>query len=166
MKIELNHQIDAPLETVMMLLANVDFACARAKASGAQDADAVLDTRDDGGFTISIRRTMPAESIPAEMRSLVGGSLDVKYTEAWEQAEAATERRGTFALEILGAPGRVAGDMVVTAAGASSRIDVTGEVRAPVPLFGPMIEKAIADAVAAGLEKEFAIADEWAAQAS
>ncbi|PKQ25510.1 MAG: DUF2505 domain-containing protein [Actinobacteria bacterium HGW-Actinobacteria-4] len=162
MNITHQHHFAAPLDEVMAMLTNEEFARRRAQASGADQADALVDGDASGEVTISIRRVVPASTIPAEFRSLVGTHLDVKYTEAWE-APGQAERVGTFALDISGTPGRVTGALELKPDGEGTAFFATGRATAPVPLFGQMIEKVVADAVVRAFTAELEAADAWLA---
>jgi hypothetical protein len=157
-----HHRFAAGLDTVVAMLADEQFTQARGLASGAAGQEVAVDGSPDAGFTVSIRRTMPVASIPAEVRALVGRDLSVIYTEVWE-APGQSDRAGTFALEIVGAPGHVSGAMGLTPDGDATDFFVRGEVKAPVPLFGPMIERAVGEAVTNGFDAELTAADEWLA---
>lgn len=157
------HNFDAPVDTVAALLADPDFATARGQGLDGATADAIVTGTVEEGFSISIRRTVPAASIPAEFRSFVGSELDVRYSEAWEPA-AGNIRDGTFAVEILGSPGHANGNLRIQAEGDITRFAAVGTVDVRVPLVGPMIERAVAAAVVRGLQAELAVADEWLAR--
>lgn len=136
----------------------------RADASGAADQDVLVDRTPDGAFTVLIRRTMPSTTIPAEFRSFVGKELTVKYTEAWEPPHATeVDRVGTFAMEIVGAPGHVSGAIGLTPRDGGVDFLATGDVTVPVPIIGAIIEKAIAENVQRGFDSELAAADAWLA---
>lgn len=154
------HNFAAPVDVVAALLANPEFAHARGQSLDGASADAIVDGSVEDGFSISIRRTVPAASIPAEFRSFVGSDLDVRYTEAWEPADG-DARDGTFAVEILGSPGHANGNLRIQAEGDITRFAAVGTVEVRVPLVGPMIERAVAGAVVKGLQAELAVADEW-----
>src|SRR6188768_69947 len=147
-----NHTFAAPLDTVVAMLADPEFAARRARAAGA----------GDGEFTISIRRVVPATSIPSEFRSFVGKDLHVRYTEVW-QAPDRDDRVGTFSVDIAGTPGHAAGAVGLTPRGEETDFLATGEVKVSIPLFGGMIEKVVVDAVTKGLRQELASADAWLA---
>jgi len=156
------HRFAANLDTVVAMLANEAFAHARARVAGAAEEHVAVDGTVDAGFTVVIRRAMPVTSIPTEVRGLVGRELSVIYTEVWE-APGHADRAGTFALEIVGAPGHVSGAIGLTPDGDATDFFARGEVKASVPLFGPMIERAVGDAVTKGFVAELAAADEWLA---
>jgi hypothetical protein len=150
---------------VIGLFADPEFAARRANAAGAQEGEAWVDGTADGEFTVSIRRVVPATSIPAEFRSFVGKDLHVRYTEVWQAPSPAVhDRVGTFAVEIVGAPGHAAGAVGLTAQGESTDFLATGEVKVSIPLFGGMVEKVVVDAVVKGLDQELAAADAWLAR--
>lgn len=164
MKFSHRHTFAADADTVIAMLASEDFARYRANASGSKQADAVVDGSADQDFTVSIRREIPATTIPEEFRSFVGSSLDVRYVEAWEPPGAA-ERVGTFAVEITGAPGRVTGALELSNVDEGSEFFMAGDAIAPVPLFGHIIEKTVADGVLKAFKAELVAADEWLARA-
>jgi hypothetical protein len=164
MRITHQHRFDAPIERVIAMLRDEGFAHERARAAGAADADVAIDRGEDGAFSVAIRRAVPASSIPAEFRSFVGSNLVVRYTEAWSAPSAeVVGREGTFAVEVIGAPGHARGSLVLTPNGNSTAFGLAGELEAKVPLVGAMVEKAVAGAIEKSLPLELAAADEWLA---
>ncbi|WNM23896.1 DUF2505 domain-containing protein [Demequina capsici] len=156
------HRFDASLDAVVTMLADPDFARVRGEASGATLIDMLVDGTPDTGFTVSLRREAPTRSIPAEMRPLVGSRLVVTYTEVWEPPEDG-ERIGTFAVEVMGAPGHVAGALGLRPDGDGTDMLTTGSVTVSMPLVGPMIERGLVGSVTRTLQDELAAADEWLA---
>jgi len=154
------HMFAASLDQAVRMLADEDFAHERARATGADDGEAWVDGSADTAFTVAIRRTVPATSIPSEFRSFVGKDLHVRYTEVWEPPSG-NDRIGTFAVEIVGAPGHVGGALGLTPHGDSTEFLATGEVKVSIPLFGSMVERAVMEAVLKGLTMELALADKW-----
>ncbi|MCB2412095.1 DUF2505 domain-containing protein [Demequina sp. TTPB684] len=167
MDITHEHHFTASIEDVVAMFSNEDFAAQRARASGAAGSDVLVDVEEDGSFTVVIRRTLPANTIPAEFRAFVGSEIHVRYTEAWEAPDAREDgvREGTFAMEIPGTPGHARGSVVLTPRGEGTDFEVNGEVQASVPLVGPMVERAIASAIDQALPQELAAADVWLASA-
>jgi hypothetical protein len=164
MRITYQHRFDAPIERVIAMLRDEGFARERARAAGAADADVVIDAADDGAFSVAIRRAVPASSIPSEFRSLVGSNLVVRYTEAWTAPAAdVVGREGTFAVEVIGAPGHARGSLVLNPSGETTAFGLAGELEAKVPLVGAMVEKTVAAAIEKSLPLELAAADEWLA---
>ena len=163
MDISHHHLFDAPIDVVAALFADPAYARARGSASGAGDGEALVDGTPSEGFSVAVRQAVPASSIPPEFRGFVGSDLTVRYTEVWEP-ESDGERPGTFAVEIIGAPGHAAGSLRLEADGDSTRFGAAGAVTVRIPLVGPMIEKAVGSAVLKALDAELALADEWLAR--
>lgn len=166
MRITYEHRFAAPLDAVVAMMSDEGFASVRARASGAANCDVLVDHMDDGGFAVVIRRTVPADAIPAEFRALVGSTLSVRYTEVWSAPEHngdPSDREGTFALEIPGAPGHARGAVVLRPDGDGTAFGLAGDVYAPVPIVGAVIERAVAAAIQQALPAELVAADEWLA---
>ncbi|WP_430868512.1 DUF2505 domain-containing protein [Demequina aurantiaca] len=164
MKIIHQHTFNASLDRVVSMLADEEFAATRANASGAAGQDVLIDGEPDGAFTVLIRRTVPSDSIPSEFRGFVGKELTVKYTEAWEPPNPQEpDRVGTFAMEIQGAPGHVAGAIGLTPGNGKVEFLATGQISVSVPIIGAIIERTIAKTMEQGFVAELAAADVWLA---
>jgi Protein of unknown function (DUF2505) len=168
-------RLPASVQAVGAMLADESFVRWRAERSGGPGGEVQqVDVTGDaaGAFTVAVRRTLPTDQIPAHVRSLVGGGLEIRQAEAWE-SEHDGVRRGTVSLEIAGAPVRLTGTVRLApdSPGDSGEDGdgVTlqtyeGEVRASVPLFGGAIEEAAADAVRTALAAEERAGREWLAR--
>lgn len=141
------------------------YVRAKIRASGAEDLQVDVTPGEDGAFTVTTRRALPTDQIPANVRAFVGSSLEVRQVEAWEPAAADGTRRGTVAVEIAGAPVRLTGTVALAGTGAASTLTYDGELKANVPLFGGAVEQAAAGAVRGALQAEEAVAREWVAGA-
>ncbi|SEJ20163.1 DUF2505 domain-containing protein [Demequina mangrovi] len=163
MKITHTHRFSAGVDDVWTMLTSQEFGHARAEAMGTEAHDVDVDAREDGSRAVTLRADVPASSIPSEARGLVGRDLAVTYTEVWEPPTG-DDRVGTFAVEIAGAPGHVSGAIGLTPDGAATELLATGDVTAHVPLFGAMIERAVAGAVQKALTAQLESADAWLAR--
>ncbi|MBC7297463.1 MAG: DUF2505 domain-containing protein [Demequina sp.] len=166
MKISYKHHFDASIDDVVAMLSDEEFVAQRARASGAAGSDVLVDKDDDGSFTVVIRRTVPADTIPSEFRALVGSQVHVRYTEVWAAPDDSREdagREGTFAMEIPGTPGHARGAVVLTPVDGGTSFGIAGQVQASVPLVGQMVERAVASAIQQALPQELAEADNWLA---
>ena len=157
--VELRYRADVP--TVAAMLSDPAYGRARVAAGGATATHIDIIDGTEGAFTVTTRRSMPTDQIPANIRPFVGTSLEVRQVEAWE-APGAGGRRGTVVVEIAGAPVRLTGttSLVPDDAG-SSVLTYSGDVKAGVPLFGAAIEEAAARAVRAALEAEQQSGNDW-----
>ncbi|ROS78593.1 DUF2505 domain-containing protein [Cellulomonas sp. PhB143] len=166
MHVTVTQTYDAPVETVVAMLADVDFVRWRADRSSGEGSveQAEVAGTPAAGFTVSVRRTLPGAAIPAQARALVGDRLEVRQVEVWE-AGVGPARAGTVTLEISGAPVRLTGTLTLAeTADGGTRQTYDGEVRASVPLFGAVVERAAADAVRDALAAEESATREWIAQ--
>ena len=154
------HMFAASVDRVVAMFAHPDFVAQRSASLGAEGGESWVDGTADGAFTVSIRRIVPSETIPAEFRSFVGRDLHVRYTEVWEPPSGA-DRIGTFAVEIQGAPGHAAGALGLTPQGDATEFLATGVVKVSIPLVGGMVEKVVVEAVVKGLAQELNSADAW-----
>lgn len=136
----------ASSERVSAMLADEEFIRRRLDAAGAHEPDTEV-VHTGGAFTVSVRAKMPTDEVPARFRSLVGSALDVRLVEAWQELSPDGSRRGTISVDILGAPVRVTGTMVLAPGEAGSQQSVRGDITASVPLFGHAIEKTAASTV-------------------
>ena len=166
MRITYEHRFAAPLDVVVAMMGDEGFGEIRARASGAANSDVLIDHEPDGSFTVVMRRSVPATAIPPEFRAFVGSSIAVRYTEVWSAPEHngnPNDREGTFALEIPGTPGHARGAVVLRPDGDGTTFGLAGDVYAPVPIVGAVVERAIASAIEQALPAELAAADAWLA---
>ncbi len=166
MRITYEHRFAAPLDDVVAMMSDEGFAAIRARASGAKDCDVLVDHDEDGSFTVVMRRNVPANAIPAEFRAFVGSSIAVRYTEVWSAPGHngdSSDREGTFAMEIPGTPGHARGAVVLRPDGDGTAFGFAGDVYAPVPIVGAVVERAVAAAIEQALPAELAAADAWLA---
>ncbi|MBD5786423.1 DUF2505 domain-containing protein [Cellulosimicrobium terreum] len=162
----------APVARVGAMLADEAFVRWRAEHSGGPGSQVelvdVTGTAEEG-FTVTVRRTLPSDQIPAHVRGFVGGGLELRQAEAWEP-ERGGIRAGTVSVEITGAPVRLTGTVTLTSTtdpetGAEATVQAyAGEVRATVPLFGAAIESAAAGAVRSALGAEETAGRRWLAE--
>ncbi|BDZ42822.1 hypothetical protein GCM10025865_21210 [Paraoerskovia sediminicola] len=152
----------APVERVAAMLADVEFVRWRAKwSSGEGDVEqAEVTGTSTTGFTVVVRRTLPTDSIPAQARALVGDRVEVRQIEAWEPP-AGGELRATVTVEITGAPVRLTGTVALTPDGPRTNQVYDGEIRATVPLFGHVVEKATESALREALTTEQRAGQAW-----
>lgn len=144
------------------LLADPAYVRAKVLAAGAVDQQVDVTGDAGGAFTVTTRRALPTDQIPAHLRSFVGDRIDVRQVEAWEAPADDGTRSGTVVVEISGAPVRLTGRSSLTGTGPDvCRVTYDGEVRAAVPLFAAAVEEAAAGAVEAALRHEEAVAARW-----
>lgn len=143
------------------MLADEAFIEFRGNATEARIEDTVVTGSPAGEFTVTTRRSLPAEMIPTQMRPFVGSRLEIRQVEAWGQ-ETNGSRTGTIVLEITGTPVRMTGQVRLEPHPESgSVLSYEGDLKASIPLFASTIEQAAADAVKSTIEQEAAAARDW-----
>jgi hypothetical protein len=155
--------VDTDPRTAAVMLADPVYVRAKVRASGAEEVALDVTPGEGEAFTVTTRRSLPTDLIPANVRAFVGARLEVRQVEAWEGPAADGSRRGTVAVEIAGAPVRLTGTVALTGDDAASTIVYDGELKASVPLFASAVEEAAATAVRGALEAEQGVAREWVA---
>ena len=164
-RVQLRYAADP--SAVAAMLADAGYARARVEASGAAVEQADVTGDPDGAFTVTTRRSVPTDQIPAQARSFVGSTLEVRQVEAWEAPEGDAPRLGTVVVEISGVPVRLTGTVTLAADGAAGAGDSTltydGDLKASIPLFASAVENAAAGAVRSALEAEQDAGARWLA---
>ncbi len=161
MHLSAHARYDADLDATVRMLADEEFVAQKVRASGAISQQVDVVGGPDEAFTVTTRRQMPTDGIPAQFRSLVGASLEVRQVEAWEPPTA-SGRHGTVVVEILGAPVRMTGTLRLTAQEDGTTVQVfEGDLKASVPLFASAVEEATAQAVRAAIAAEERTGAAW-----
>lgn len=153
MHLTIHQSVPLDVEAYASLLRDATFVRFRASVPGATVDDVVVTPGDGDAFTVTVRRSMPSDQIPAQVRAFVGSSLEIRQVEAWEPARDGT-RHGTVSLDITGTPVRLVGTLVLEPAEGGSRVTSSGDLKAPVPLVGASLERAAAEAVRTTLAAE------------
>ncbi|MBO1750982.1 DUF2505 domain-containing protein [Actinotalea sp. BY-33] len=164
MHVSVQTTYDAGIDDVAAMLADEEFVATKVRATGAtsQQVDVVGTSAE--AFTVTTRRHMPSTDIPAQFRSVVGASVEVRQVEAWEGPEQGA-RRGTVVVEITGAPVRLSGTMrLVGEPDGSTTHHVEGELKASVPLFASAVEQATAGGIREAFAAEGRAGATWLAR--
>lgn len=165
MQLSAQVRYEAEPERVIGLLADEEYVTAKVRATGALSHQVSVVGTPAADFTVTTRRQMPTDAIPAQFRSFIGSTLEVRQVEAWEVPdEADGTRRGTLVVEITGAPVRLTGTVRLAREGDVTVQRYDGDLRASVPLFAAAVEKATAEAVYAAIDAEQRTASEWLAR--
>jgi len=146
------------------MLADERYARARVEASGAAVEQVDVVGSAQTAFTVTTRRLVPTDQIPAQARSFVGSRLEVRHVEAWEAPDTDGTRRGSVVVEIVGAPVRLTGTVTLAPDAGASTVTYDGDLKATVPLFASAVEGAAVGAVRSALEAEQGAGTRWLAE--
>lgn len=161
MHLRVSFALPASPATVAEMLADPAYVEAKVRATGAIEQQVDVVPAEGGAFTVTTRRSLPTDQIPANMRGFVGSQIDVRQVEAWEAAGPDGGRAGTVVVEIAGAPVRLTGAVRLLPAEDASTLSYEGDLKAAIPLFSGAVEEAAARAIRSALEAEEAVARRW-----
>ena len=151
---------------VAAMLTDVSFVRWRAEhvTGTGTVSQAEVDHDDAGGVTIMVRRTLPTDLIPAQVRAIIGDSVEVRQAEVWV-APAGERIDGTAAAEIVGVPIRIHGTVALESLpDGGTRKTYSGEIQATIPLFAQVVEQAVEKTLRRTLAREEAAGREWLAR--
>ncbi|MDR2566515.1 MAG: DUF2505 domain-containing protein [Bifidobacteriaceae bacterium] len=148
-------------QAVSELLCDRDYLLAAATAAGAKSSQVEVNPGPEGGFTVTIRSTMPTAGLPASARGFLPQGLELRQALVWESAAGDGSRQGTMAGEVAGAGVHLSGLTRLSAVGDGSRLEFAGEVKAQVPLVGRAIEEAAVPAIVKVLDTQHEVASDW-----
>ncbi|HEY8703021.1 MAG TPA: DUF2505 domain-containing protein [Arthrobacter sp.] len=114
-----------------------------------------------GAFSTTSVRTLPTTRLPEIARKFVGESLTVTQVENWDAPAADGSRQSNITLKIAGAPIDVTAVQRLMAEGASTRIELEGNVTSSVPFLGGKIAEAAEPMVAKALNIQSQQAQAW-----
>lgn len=160
--------VAASAQDAIDVLAHEPFIAFASERSNMKVVSIVVDRLADGAVTSVVRREVKSDIIPANFRSFVGATIELRQTEAWaeEGAGGNAKRFGTFDLEIVGAPVRISGSMTLAQtdpAVATSELQYSGDIVCSIPFLGASIEKAVGGVIQEVLKAQGQLIDEWIA---
>lgn len=164
MRLTADIRYDADPDAVFGMLCDPAFQEQRCVATGALEHEVVVEEFDDGGTTITSRRTMPTDEVPEFIRTFVGRTLVVAEIQDWTGPDADGARDGTLVLEITGAPVRMTGSLRLVAEGPGTVEVIDCDLKAAVPLVGGKIERSVEPAIRSAIRVEERTGRAWLAR--
>lgn len=136
---------EAGVEQVVAALTAPDWPARRAAALN--DGSRVLERSElpGGGVRQVVSRELPKGG-PGFLDRFLPRDGRVVQTDEWGPAEDGV-RRGTWTVEIPGAPARLGGTLLLEPTPAGSRYTVAGQARISLPLVGGKAERFVAEMV-------------------
>lgn len=159
MKVRIEHDYAADVETVYALISDPGFVERKYVALGGRDVAVDRSDSDDGGCEVVTKRTISVD-LPGFAKKVLTPSQTAIQAEKWGAATSAGERVCTYTVEAQGAPSRIEGvhRLAPTGSGCHHTIDIDAKIT--IPLIGGKLEKLAADQGRADIEKQFAYTDE------
>ncbi len=157
MDLNYTHEFNGTPAQVAELFRNEAFIDDVAKHAGATEHSVTID-----GAVTNLDLTLPA---PESIAKFFGKGIKIKQSFSWGSPDADGVHKGTFTVDIVGAPVTVTADATLSPTGeASSRAVYVGELNVKIPLVGKKVEGQVEPMIArafAGIERR---AQAWLAQ--
>lgn len=160
MKISETLEYPASPEDVFEMLGDPAYQERKCVEAGAVSHSVAI-TPHGPGMRVVVTRELPTDHLPDFAKSLVGSRLQTTETWDWEAPGADGTRQGHLRVEVAGAPVTLRARARLAPSPHSSVLDVSGELKASVPLVGSRIEKAAAPAVLDALRAEGDTGRRW-----
>ncbi|MCW2615875.1 MAG: hypothetical protein JWN08_2869 [Frankiales bacterium] len=146
------HESSGDVERVLAILTSEQWPVRKAEAL--RDGSRVVERteRPDGGVLLVQSRELPGGG-PGFLEKFLPQDGRVVQTDDWGPAQDGL-RRGTWSVEIPGAPARLGGTLLLEPTATGSRYVIDGEAKVPIPLVGGKAERFIADMVLKLSDKE------------
>ena len=110
---------------------------------------------------IATRRVLPTDDFPDFIKSMIGPKIAVTETIIWSPATPDGSRTGTIKIAVGDAPIGMEGTTRLAPTASGSRIDIDGELKAKIPLFGGKIEKAAEGPIVSAIDHEQEVGSAW-----
>lgn len=153
MKIQETWTYDAPADRVFRMLLDPKFQEAKCAATGALSCSASVEEQAPGHL-IRTEREMSTEGIPDNVARIIGKTLQIIEIQRWGQAAEDGSRSAELDVSLGGLPVRYTGEIQLTPDGDATTMQVRGDLRANIPLFGSKVESAAAPAISNGVRIE------------
>ncbi|MFC6703837.1 DUF2505 domain-containing protein [Flexivirga alba] len=93
------------------------------------------------GHTVTVQRIMPSGDVPDLVKKIVGDKVDVTQVITWGERQADGSREGTLDIAFKGQPISMKGTASLSPDGDGTKVDVTADLKAKIPIVGGKIEK-------------------------
>lgn len=153
MKLDANYSYPADIEKVYGLITSQGFRDEACGLQGALEHEVTVEEQSNGGHTVTIKRTMPAD-MPDFIKKLTGETVKVVQVEAWGPADKSGKRTAEVKVDIIGQPASMRGTGTLASTGSSTAFDLHGNVKVAIPLIGKRIEPEVAKAIVASLDAD------------
>ena len=148
--------------TVLAMLRDPAYVQHKAERTGGTGVSVAVAPGDDGGFTLTCTRSLPAE-VPSYAKSFVGDTITVSEVQVWSAAGVDGSASATATVDFH-APVAYTGSVELAASGTGTVARNRGEFKANVPFVGGKVERLVAEQTQRYLAKETEIAADWLAR--
>ncbi|MCQ9163359.1 DUF2505 domain-containing protein [Arthrobacter sp. STN4] len=153
--------LSATAQRVTDVFANEEFVKHVSFTVGGELKSFEISGPTSGAFTTKTVRTLPTTRMPEIARKVVGATLTVTQLEDWSAPAADGSRSNNIKLTVAGAPLDVTAVQTLSAAGDSTLVELSGEVKSAVPFLGAKIASAAEPVIGKALNLQATLAQEW-----
>ncbi|WP_125610474.1 DUF2505 domain-containing protein [Specibacter cremeus] len=153
--------LPADVQRVTDVFTNQEFIAHTSFTVGGELKSFEISGPTTGAFTTKTVRTLPTDRMPDIARKVVGATLTVTQLEEWNAPEADGSRTAAVKLSVAGAPLDVTATQRLVANGASTTVELTGEVKSSIPFLGGKIANAAEPVVGKALNIQASLAQAW-----
>ncbi|MHA7269368.1 DUF2505 domain-containing protein [Arthrobacter sp. HLT1-20] len=153
--------LSATAQSVTDVFTNADFVKHVSETVGGELLSFTVSGPTSAAFTTKTVRTLPTTRMPDIVKKFVGASLTVTQDESWSAPAADGARTNSIKLSVAGAPVDVTALQTLTSSGASTVVELTGEVKSGVPFLGAKIASAAEPVIGRALNLQANLAQEW-----
>ena len=132
-----------------------------AKSQLAIESSASVD-RSDSGSVISLTRRL-ASDLPDIARKFIGNEIVVTEIQNWSPQNSDGSAIAKMQVTFQGAPVRVDAQIKLFADAGGTTLELSGNVKASIPIFGAMAESAVASELGKVTALEQSVGDAWLA---
>lgn len=163
MKIERSWTLPADPHAVFTMIGDPAYQQLKTDATST-DGGSVEVVPSGNGVDISVRRLLPTDSFPENIRAMVGATITVVETQHWGGPAADGSRTADLKVVVKGTPASMTGTIRLAPVSAQeSRISMTGDLKGGIPIIGRKVEQAAAPSFQQALSNEEEVGREWIA---
>lgn len=142
MKVRASHRYSQPVDVVFELFCQPDFYVRKFESVGGRNVEVLESERSGDGFSISVRRDMPAAA-PAVIRSIIGEWTTLVQAEEWG-GDPGEEYWNEIDVDADMVPVKITGTMNLRARDDGCVNEVELDIRCGIPLLGRKVEEFVA----------------------
>ncbi|GAB3578684.1 DUF2505 domain-containing protein [Calidifontibacter terrae] len=163
MKIDRDWTLPADADTVFAMLSDPEYQQLKTDATST-DGGSIEVTPTDSGADITIRRLLPTDAFPENIRAMVGSTITVVETQQWGARADDGSRSAALKVVVRGTPASMSGTITLAPVSADeARIAMAGDLKGGIPIIGRKIEEAAAPSFKQALSNEEAVSRKWIA---
>lgn len=163
MAIQESTTINAPIEKVLEAYTSEDFAKHVSAKAGVGFESFSVDGDTSGAFTVTTVRSVGGDKIPSFAQKFVKNGVTLTQKDLYKAPDADGSRTIDTTVSAGGVPVSANATQKLTAAGELTKVELTGEVKANIPLVGKKIAATAEPYMAKALSLQSREVETWLA---